>query len=68
MSAQSAQRFHQNRVDFSPLRERLRMHTVRSIAFLLAAVTSLTANDNGALADTGPCHLLEFERAKYLRG
>jgi hypothetical protein len=36
---------------------------MRRIAFLLAAV--LTADDNGALADTGPCHLFEFEHAKY---
>src|SRR5262249_11649229 len=32
--------------------------------FLLAAVTSLAA-DNGALAETGPCHSMEFERAEY---
>ena len=37
----------------------------KRIAFLLAAVTSLTACDHGALADTGPCHSIEYERAAY---
>jgi uncharacterized protein YigE (DUF2233 family) len=41
------------------------MHIVRRIAFLLAAVTSLTADHNGALAETGSCHSMEFERAEY---
>jgi uncharacterized protein YigE (DUF2233 family) len=41
------------------------MPIVRRITFLLAAVTSLIADDNGALADTGPCHSMEFERAEY---
>ena len=40
------------------------MPIVRRIVFLLAAVTSLAA-DKGALAETGPCHLMEFERAAY---
>jgi uncharacterized protein YigE (DUF2233 family) len=40
------------------------MPIVRRIVFLLAAVTSLAA-DNGALAETGPCHSMEFERADY---
>ena len=40
------------------------MPIVRRIVFLLAAVTSLAA-DNGALAETGPCHSMEFERAEY---
>jgi uncharacterized protein YigE (DUF2233 family) len=38
---------------------------VRRIAFLLAAVTSFTAYDHSALADTGPCHSMEFERTAY---
>ena len=41
------------------------MHIVRRIALLLAAVTSLAADYNSALADTGPCHSTEFERAEY---
>jgi uncharacterized protein YigE (DUF2233 family) len=41
------------------------MRIVRRVAFLLAAITSLTADDNRALADTGPCHSMEFERAEY---
>ena len=40
------------------------MPIVRRIVFLLAAVTSLAA-DNGALAETGPCHSMDFERAEY---
>ena len=43
----------------------LRMPIVRRIAFLLSAVTSLTAYDHSALADTGPCSSIEYERAKY---
>ena len=43
----------------------LRMPIVRRIAFLLAAVTSLTAYDHSALADTGPCRSIEYERAAY---
>ena len=38
---------------------------VRRIVVLLAAVTSL-APVNGALAETGPCHSMEFERAEYV--
>ena len=41
------------------------MPVERRIAFLLAAVTSLTAYDHSALADTGPCHSIEYERAVY---
>ena len=41
------------------------MPIVRRIAFLLSAVTSLTAYDHSALADTGPCSSIEYERAKY---
>ena len=37
----------------------------RRIAFLLAAATGLAAHSNGALADTGPCHSMEYERAAY---
>jgi uncharacterized protein YigE (DUF2233 family) len=37
----------------------------KRIAFLLAAVTSLTAYDHSALADTGPCHSIKYERAAY---
>jgi len=40
------------------------MPIVRRIVFFLAAVMSLAA-DNGALAETGPCHSMEFERAEY---
>ena len=38
---------------------------VRRIAFLFAAATGLAAHSNGALADTGPCHPKEYERAAY---
>jgi uncharacterized protein YigE (DUF2233 family) len=38
---------------------------VRSIVFPLAAITSLTVDDNSILAKTGPCHSMEFERAEY---
>ena len=31
----------------------------------MAAAASLTAYDHSALADTGPCHSMEFERAAY---
>jgi uncharacterized protein YigE (DUF2233 family) len=41
------------------------MRVVRRIAFLLAVAASLTAYDHSALADTGPCHSMEFERAAY---
>jgi uncharacterized protein YigE (DUF2233 family) len=41
------------------------MLIVRRIAFLLAAVTSLIAYDHSALADTGPCRSVEYERAAY---
>ena len=41
------------------------MPIVRRIAFLLSAVTSLTVYDHSALADTGPCSSIEYERAKY---
>jgi uncharacterized protein YigE (DUF2233 family) len=41
------------------------MPIVRRIVFLLAAVTSLAA-DNGAMADTGPCHSMEYERTAYI--
>ena len=41
------------------------MPIVRRIAFLLAAVTSLTAYDHSSLADTGPCRSIEYERSAY---
>jgi len=41
------------------------MPIVKRIAFLLATVTSLTAYDHSALAYTGPCHSIEYERAAY---
>jgi uncharacterized protein YigE (DUF2233 family) len=41
------------------------MLIVRRIAFLLAAAIGLAAYSNGALADTGPCHSMEYERAAY---
>src|SRR5262245_30038946 len=43
----------------------LHMPIVRRIVFLLAAVTSLAA-DNGALADTRPCHSMEYESTAYI--
>ena len=42
------------------------MPIVRRIAFLLAATPSLTAYDHSALADTGPCSSIEYERAHTL--
>jgi uncharacterized protein YigE (DUF2233 family) len=41
------------------------MLIVRRIALLLAAATGLAAHSNGALADTGPCHSMEYELAAY---
>jgi hypothetical protein len=41
------------------------MLIVRRIALLLAATTGLAAHSNGALADTRPCHSMEYERAAY---
>ena len=41
------------------------MPVIKRIAFLLATVTSLTAYDHSALADTGPCHSIEYQRAAY---
>jgi uncharacterized protein YigE (DUF2233 family) len=41
------------------------MPLVRRITFLLVAASTLTAYDNSALADTGPCHSIEYERAAY---
>jgi uncharacterized protein YigE (DUF2233 family) len=41
------------------------MLKARTIAFLLAAATSLAAHSNGALADTRPCHAMEYERNAY---
>ena len=38
---------------------------MRRIAFLLAAAANLAAYDYSALADTGPCHSMEYERAAY---
>ena len=38
---------------------------MRRIAFVLAAATGLTVHSNSALADTGPCHSLEYERTAY---
>ena len=35
------------------------------IAFLLAAATSLAAHNNGALAETRPCHSIEYEHDAY---
>src|SRR5271163_657419 len=41
------------------------MPIIKRIAFLLATVTSLTVYDYSALADTGPCRSIEYERAAY---
>ena len=38
---------------------------VRRIAFLLAGATGLPVNTNRALADTGPCRSMQYERAAY---
>jgi uncharacterized protein YigE (DUF2233 family) len=38
----------------------------RRIAFLLAGATGLAAHTDGALADTGPCHSMEYEHAAYI--
>ena len=35
------------------------------IAFLLAAATSLAAHNNGALAESRPCHSIEYEHDAY---
>jgi len=38
----------------------------RRIAFLLAGATGLAAHTDGALADTGPCHSMEYGHAAYI--
>jgi uncharacterized protein YigE (DUF2233 family) len=43
----------------------MRGRIVRRIAFLLAGATGLAAHTDGALADTGPCQSVEYERAAY---
>ena len=37
----------------------------RRIALLFAAATGLAAHSNRVLADTGPCHSMEYEGAAY---
>jgi hypothetical protein len=44
---------------------RLASEQARTIAFLLAAVTSLAAHNNSALAETRPCRSVEYERSAY---
>jgi uncharacterized protein YigE (DUF2233 family) len=39
---------------------------VRRIAFLLAAATVLAFPTDGALADPGTCHSIEYEHAAYI--
>ena len=41
------------------------MPKARTIAFLLAAATSLAAHDNSARAETRPCRSMEYERDAY---
>ena len=41
------------------------MPKASTIAFLLAAATGLAAYGHGALAETRPCHSMEYERAAY---
>jgi uncharacterized protein YigE (DUF2233 family) len=41
-------------------------HAKAMIAFLLAAATSLAAHNNGALAETRPCHSIEYEHDAYI--
>ena len=41
------------------------MRKVRTIAFFLAAATSLAAHNNSVLAATQPCRSMEFERNAY---
>src|SRR5947208_13113758 len=41
------------------------MPKVRTIALLLLAATGLTAHNNSALAETGPCRSMEYERGAY---
>jgi uncharacterized protein YigE (DUF2233 family) len=38
---------------------------VRRLAFVLAAATGLAVHSNSVLADTGPCHSLDYERITY---
>ena len=38
---------------------------MRRIVFLLAVATGLAAHTDGALADSGPCQPMEYERAAY---
>ena len=41
------------------------MRKARTIAFLLAAATSIAVHKNGALAETQPCRSMEYERNAY---
>ena len=41
------------------------MRKVRTIAYLLAAAISLAPHSNGALAETRPCHSMEYEGNAY---
>src|SRR5262249_17507106 len=46
--------------------ERSDMLKARMIAFLLAAAICLAAHNNGALAETRPCHSMQYERNGYV--
>jgi len=41
------------------------MRKMRIIAYLLAAAISLAPHSNGALAETRPCHSIEYEGNAY---
>jgi hypothetical protein len=41
------------------------MRKARTIAFLLAAATSIAVHKNGALAEAQPCRSMEYERNAY---
>src|SRR5271157_2527782 len=45
--------------------ERCDMPRARTIAFLLAAATSLTTHNNSGLAATQPCRSMEYQRNAY---
>ena len=38
---------------------------MRRLALVLAAATGLAVHSNSVLADTGPCHSLDYERITY---
>src|SRR5260370_10506135 len=68
MFGKSTDDLHRATTSFRPgdrYAKRCDMPKARTIAFLLAAATSLAAHNNSALAETQPCRSMEYERNAY---